>query len=75
MNITIDLDELVVQNIQDTPEGMARARALLTKAFSGIDLEAVAAIREALAEEGKGVSIEEAFASAENAVKERKKVA
>jgi hypothetical protein len=37
------------------------------------ELEAIIAIREALAEEGDGVGIEEAFEKAENAVLQSKK--
>ena len=71
MTLTIELPELVGNRIQETPEGMARARALLTREFSGIDLEAVASIRESFTEEGADMTLDDAFAAAEKKIHAR----
>lgn len=72
MTITIELPELVGARIRETPDGMERARALLTREFAGIDIEAVAALRESFLEEGPDLTLDEAFATAETKIRASK---
>ena len=72
MTLTIELPELIGTRIRETPDGMARACALLTREFSGIDLEAVAAIRESFTEEGEDMTLDDAFKAAAKKIHDRK---
>jgi hypothetical protein len=68
MTVTIELPELVGARIQNDPQGMERAKALLAHEFAGIDLDAVAAIRETFEEGHKDYPLEEAFAMIDKGV-------
>ena len=71
MTVTIDLPELIGARIQDTPEGMARARRVLAREFAGIDLEAVEAILESFTEEGEDMDVDDAFDTLEAKIRSR----
>ena len=75
MTLTIEVPDLVGARIQETPEAQERARAVLTREFAGIDLEAVTALRESFAEEGGDVSLEEAIEQTRAKILARKKSA
>lgn len=72
--VTMELPDEVAA-VLATPEGMERALAVLTREFTGIDLGAVAALRESFTEEGGDVSLEDALEQTRAKILARKKSA
>jgi hypothetical protein len=64
MTLTLEIPELIDTRIKDNPEGIARAQRARARKFAGSEMDAVAAIRESFTEEGKDITLEDAFASA-----------